>query len=139
MQQETSWQFEEVKAATDVAHYHWYYPEPSPEIVAEVDLRNIVGTDHAAYNQDDWVHMRENLVKRDTEEHYIAMVRDNPDHSEGEQPIVVSQYGEEYILRQGGNHRVCYAKFAGLRTIQVRVRQYHMDPALVGRPAALEE
>ncbi|SDY30036.1 hypothetical protein SAMN04488069_107118 [Hymenobacter psychrophilus] len=102
--------------------------------IAEVDLGKIVGTDHSTFNTDNWIKMRDTLFKKSTNEKYVAMVRDNPDHSEGLDPITVKQYGEEYILCQSGNHRVCHAKFTGFLTIRVRVRQHLIDPSLVGKP-----
>lgn len=135
MYPEAGWQLEKLKREDEVVNYHWYRQVPLPEAIAEVELSKIVGTNHDSYNKGSWEQMRASLPKRSTDEQYVAMVRDNPNHSEGKQPIVVSQYGEEYILCQGGNHRVCHAKFAGLRTIRARVQQYLINPALLGTPA----
>ena len=55
------------------------------------------------------------------------MVRNNIDHTKGNQPITLHQYGKEYVICDGGNHRICHAKFAGLHSIRVWVKKFVLD------------
>lgn len=130
-----SWQSEKIKKEDEVINFAWYRKNPLPVFVAEIELSKVVGTTHDSYNEGNWLAMLESLPKRSSDDDYVAMVRDNIDHSKSplptSQPITVRQYGEEYIIFWGGNHRICHAKFVGLRTIRVRVERCVIDPALV--------
>ena len=104
-----------------------------PEVVTDVELDKIVGTTHDSYNKGTWEQMMQNLKPRREgdvfpSERYFKMVHDNHDHSQGsklfQQAITLAKYGEEYIILDGGNHRICHAKFAGIRTLKVRVQEY---------------
>lgn len=130
------WQNKKVKSQEEVLHFKWYRKTSLPEIVAPVDVGKIVGTDYPEYAEGTWLQMLKNLKPRRTgetfpSERYFEMVRNEYDHSAGKQPITVSKYGEEYILCQSGNHRICHAKFAGIQFLRLRVQEYTMDPALI--------
>ena len=130
------WQKEKVKKESEATHFERYLKTSLPAVISDVNLRNIVGTDHVSYNEGNWLEMLAQLPKRSTDEQYVAYVRDNPDHSfyseysgVNKQPIVLHQYGDEYFICGGGNHRICHAKFAGLSHIRVEVEQHLLAPA----------
>ena len=130
------WQNEKVKEKDEVLNFKWYRKTSLPEVVAPVEMSKIVGTDYLNYAEGTWLQMLKNLKPRRTgetfpSERYFEMVRNEHDHSSGKQPITVSKYGEEYILCQSGNHRICHAKFAGIQFLQLRVQEYTLDPALI--------
>lgn len=132
------WQKEKVKKEHEVLNFNWHRKSPLPEVIAEVELNKIVGTTHDSYNESNWLQLLAGLPKRSPDDAYVAMVRDNMDHTKGDQPITLHQYGAEYIIYEGGNHRICHAKFAGLPSIRVWVEKFVLDPALMSSqsPAA---
>jgi len=142
MYQPKAWQREKVKREDEVINFEWYPKEPVSTIVTEIELSKVVGTTHDSYHGGDWLAMLESMPKRSTDAEYVAMVCDNIDHSQSllptSQPITVRQYGDEYIIFWGGNHRICHAKLAGLHVIRVQVEQFIIDPALVPLPASAE-
>lgn len=126
------WQYEKVKSESEVLNFKLYRKDPLPEVEAEIELSKVVGTDHDSYNSGNWLQMQFNLLHhaRYTVEEYVDMAR-NPDaYATGPEPVVVRQYGEEYILCQSGNHRACHAKFAGLSHIRARVQRCIMNQTL---------
>jgi hypothetical protein len=134
MYPEEGWQYEKLKGLSEIAEFDRYCQMPSSHFVADVELSGIVGTTHASHSGYDWVTMRDTtLLKKWSDEDYQAMVRDDRDHSQVKgnktQPITLCQYGDEYIICDEGNHRICHAKFAGFRTIRVQVKRY-----LIGSP-----
>lgn len=133
MYPEEGWQYEKLKGLSEVANFARYCQTPSAHFVADVELGRIVGTTHVSYSGYDWVAMRETLLKKWPDEAYQAMVRDDRDHSQIKanktQPITLCQYGDEYIICDEGNHRICHAKFAGFRAIRVQVKRYSIDSA----------
>jgi hypothetical protein len=124
------WQYEKVKEETEVVSFTSYAKSHLPEVEKDVELSKIVGTDHDNYNKGNWLRMQSNVIyhARYTVEKYVDMAQNPDDYSSGPEPICVKQYGDEYILCQSGNHRVCHAKFAGLTYIRARVQQYLIDP-----------
>jgi hypothetical protein len=139
MYPEASWQKEIVKKPEDILDFDLYSKTHLPEVVADVELSRIVGTDHCRYYGKTWVEMLYNLSRANASnaiasENYQRMVITNQDHSQGKQPITVRQYGEEYVLCQSGNNRVCHAKFLGIPTLRIRVQQYLLAPVAATQP-----
>jgi hypothetical protein len=144
MSTEGNWQYEKVKTQEEVTNFKWYGKSSRPEFTAYVELRKIVGTTYLEYCAGDWVNMMRKLnPRREGEtfpaERYFEMVRSDDDHSQVrklfDQPITVDKYGDEYIISMGGNHRICHAKFDGIKFLRLRVNEHFIDPAL--REAAL--
>jgi hypothetical protein len=136
MYPEAPWQNEVIKKPADIVDFKLYSKSHLPEIVTNVPLSKIVGTDHCRYYGSTWLAALYNLSRAKASdaaasERYQKMVIDNRDHSAGKQPITVRQYGDEYVLCQSGNNRICHAKFLGIPTLRVRVQQYVKDPALI--------
>lgn len=139
MYPEASWQKQVVKKPEDILNFNLYSKTHLPEIVTDVELNKIVGTDHCRYYDRTWLEMLYNLSRAKASDAiasdiYQKMVISNRDHSQGKQPITVRQYGAEYVLCQSGNNRVCHAKFLGIPTLRIRVQQYLIAPVLTPYP-----
>jgi hypothetical protein len=135
----TTWKQEKVKSREDILHFSQYRQTSLPEIITDVELSKIVGTTYEDYNKGTWEQMMKSLKPRREKEvfpseRYFKMVHDNHDHSQGsglfQQAITLAKYGEEYIIFDGGNHRIFHAKFAGIQTLRLRVQEYIIDPTL---------
>ena len=57
MDNSSTWQHEKLKKEKEVVNFDCYLKKPFPIVVAEVELRKIVGTNHTAYDEGSWLEM----------------------------------------------------------------------------------
>ena len=94
---------------------------------ANVPVADIKGTLHANYYDNNSLVMMMKL-DRHKDDFDVERVKDAIFNTKCFEPIHLSKYGDlYYFISGGGNHRVCQAKFLGLKTVTCEVTEFVIE------------
>ena len=93
---------------------------------ANVPVADIKGTLHESYYDNNWLVMMMKL-DRHKDDFDVERVKDAIFNTKCFEPIHLSKYGDLYFISGGGNHRVCQAKFLGLKTVTCEVTEFVIE------------
>lgn len=120
------WSFDQVidPELQENFRYYAFLPNLDKQYRIQIEVDKIKGSSHHSYNQSDWYSMLNNLHRpRYQNIDWLVSFITNEDIIEKK---VLHKYGDNYYISVG-NHRCCYAKFIGLKTIVCDVIEHIFD------------
>src|SRR5437879_2783711 len=102
LQSVPDWAWQRVIRTEDVENYHFYRYVENSTTIQNVPLQNVIGTDHASYNNRPWIMMLLNLSRREIKT--VSQAYHAFDYPKITHDLVsFNKYGNDFIIGSG-NH-----------------------------------
>ncbi len=122
---EEPWYYDKVGSLREIPNFSFYSKESCEDQVEDFDPIEIWGTTHEGYTGSKWISMLGGLNRGIGEMTVMSSSR-REEHINSPDEYELLKYGNRIIMK-GGNHRLCVAKFLGIRLKNVEMKIYKFN------------